>query len=308
MKKLKFIVLILPLIFFITGCSIEKENNNYEIDEEQSTPLLFEVTKDGNSNKLYLFGSIHVGDSSLYPLPNYVKKAYKESDAIAVEIDLIKFEEDFEAQMKLIQDLIATDGNTIMELLGEEEYSKLKKILEDAGLYNSLYEVYSPVMWESLLSNAQSNDAKLYSSLGIDQHILKKAKDDEKVIIELESIEFQINMLNEVDNDTMKLIFTSSIDHYDEGVKGLKELYELYKKGNRKELEKAISEEDVEGLDDYNNKILYERNIGMSEKLDKYFGEGKKVFCTVGLAHIIGEKSVIELLESKGYNVKQIKG
>lgn len=63
----------------------------------ENAPLLYKVT-DGDGNVIWLFGSIHVGRDDYYPLPEYVLDAYEGSDALAVELDAVAFENDMTAQ------------------------------------------------------------------------------------------------------------------------------------------------------------------------------------------------------------------
>ncbi len=309
MKKFKMLLLILPLIFFVSGCTPENNDSKKEEAKSTSSPLLFEVTKEGSDNKLYLFGSIHAAEASMYPLPDYVLNAYKESDAIAVEFDLVAYNQDLEGQMESLKNFINPNGESVSKYLGEETYNKAKTILEKAHLYNSMYDLYNVVMWFSLMENASMADAEIFSTFGIDNHILTKAKDDKKEIIELESPEFQTDLLLNMDSKIMLTLINEMVDNYDEEVDELKKLYEAYKKGDRENLEAMFKgdEEETKDLGDYNKLLITDRNKGMFAKLDQYFKDGKKVFCTVGLAHIIGGESIIELLEGKGYTIKQIK-
>ena len=57
---------------------------------------------------------------------------------------------------------------------------------------------------------------------------------------------------------------------------------------------------------EYNKLLLFDRNIGMANKLKEYFNDNKKVFYMVGAAHLVGDKGIAKLLENDGYNVKKV--
>lgn len=324
MKKLKLFMIIVPLIFFITGCGTEEEKIP-EVKEEPkitSTPLLFEATKEGSDTKLYLFGSIHAAKEDLYPFPDYVINAYKDSDAIAVEFDIIEYASDLKSQLEFAQKMVLQDGKSIIDYIGKDTYEKAVTILKNAKLYSNFYYTYHPVMWYSLLSNAMVADAKLDTNYGVDSHIIRKAKEDNKDIIELESFDYQMNMLLDVDSNIMSLMILGIVEIYDESVKNMEELYDSYSKGDLDKLKKLLHEDSeipdgikinddekklLEKMEEFNYKFLNGRNKGMFEKLNEYYNSGKNVFCTVGSAHIIGEESVIDLLKAEGYNIKQVK-
>ena len=58
---------------------------------------------------------------------------------------------------------------------------------------------------------------------------------------------------------------------------------------------------------EYNEKLITIRNNNMTDLLEKNFQEGKNVFCTVGLAHIIGKGGMIDQFEQRGYMVRVVK-
>lgn len=306
-KYLKYLVLLLVFSFLFVGCGKKKEEAKPEPIPD-NTPLLLEVTKEDSENKLYLFGSIHAADESMYPLPDYVMDAYKNSKAIAVEFDLIEYTKDLSSQMALLSQFVLPNGEKVSDYIDQERYNQGVEILKNAGLYSPVFDVYSPMFWFSLMENAAVLDADLDEKYGIDNYFLEQAKEDEKEIIELESAEYQYNLLSGFDYDAQVYLLTHSIDEYDEAKEALLELYKSYKEGNEKELEKLLLEESVdEYTKEYNDKLITIRNQNMAKSLEESLIEGKDVFCTVGLAHIIGEGGIADLLEQQGYTIQAIK-
>ncbi len=307
MRKLKFGVCLLCFLFMISGCNkVQEEQKN----TSTATPLLLEATKEGAGNKLYLFGSIHAGEETLYPLPDYVMNAYQDSDIVAVEFDLVDYEQDLDAQITLLSKFVNLDGKSIQDYIGEDSYHKGVEILKGAYLYSPMFDSYNPIMWQMLLENAAMVDANLEEQYGIDKFFLKQSKDDQKKILELESAESQYNMLLGFDSDTQVYLLEQALDTYEESKDNLKALYELYKKGNREELEELLFEEDAESneyMEKYNEELITKRNKNMANSLEQAMKDDKDIFCTVGLAHIIGEGGIVELLEQQGYTVSEVR-
>lgn len=306
MKKLKYFILLLGLSIILSGCTKKAE----PVLKSTSTPLLLEVTKEGMDNQLYLFGSIHAGEKTMYPLPDYIMDAYKKSDAIAVEFDLVEYSSDMSNQMELLSKFIIPDGKKITDYIEEETYRSGVEILENLGLYSPMYDNYSPMMWQTLMESAAMEEANLSAGYGIDTYMLEKAKEDGKKIVELESAEYQYNLLLSFDKEVQVYLLNESIENYETSKKNLKELYEFYKKGNKEDLEKIVLESEEEPNQyekEYNEKLITVRNNNMTDALEKYFKDGENIFCTVGLAHIIGEGGIANQLEQRGYTVKVVK-
>lgn len=303
MKKIKYFVLILCFTFLV-GCSNKKENQE---PIATTTPLLLEVSSPDQENKLYLFGSIHAADESLYPLPDYVVNAYNQSDALAVEFDIIAYTENLTNQLQLLAKFMYKDKDSIKNHISTETYESGVAILKEAGLYHTIMDQYYPIMWQSLIENSVLTDSGLEESYGIDKHFLTLAKENSKEIIELESAESQYEMLLGFSLETQVYLLEESIKAYDTLKENMRQLYMLYKEGNPNHLEQLLAAEETNAyVEEYNEQLVTIRNQNMTASLENYFKEGKNIFCTVGLAHIIGEGGIADLLEQKGYSVKQI--
>lgn len=325
-KQTKYIILSITLLIAITiGIIItqiinkqEKEATIKEKEEikEKITPLMYEITKDGNQNKIYLFGSIHIANTDKLDFPKYVNDAYNNSKYIACEFDLVEYQKDQNKILEAIQDLIYSDGSTIKDHLSENTYNKLVNFLKEKQMYSEIYDIYKPMFFESLITNIIANDTKINTDDGIDTYFLNKAKKDNKTILEVESYDYQVKLLNSFSDKLNELMLIDLIDNYDQEVQSLKDLYEAWKKGD---IEKLIEEsneeleiksnytkEEIQIIKNYNKQLIDDRNVNMTNKLIEYFNNNYNTFYMVGAAHLVGNQGIAHLLETKGYTVKQI--
>ena len=262
--------------------------------------------KDGYNSKLYLFGSIHAADDTMYPLSDRIINAYQDSDYVAAEFDLIEYMNDMSSQISGILPFMYSNNKSIKDDISDDLYKKVQVILEDADLYSSLYDRYKPIIWMSLVENAVINNSALDEQKGIDMYFLNKAKEDKKEIIELESANYQYGILSSFDIPMQVYLLEESVNNYDASLNQMKDLYELYKKGNKEDLENLLfSDEEMNEYDKiYNNALITVRNEKMTKLLEEYFAQDKNIFCTVGLAHIIGDNGIANLLKQDGYKVE----
>lgn len=332
-KKLWLFGIILFILFlggsFFIFKNLDKKNNNddikqNEVEKEESkkfaTPLLYEVTKKGSENKIYLFGSIHVADDRVYPMQDKIIEAYKNSDYLAVEFDLIKYEKDLQEQIDTMTLLAYSDGTTIKEHMYEDSYNLMVNYLKENKMYNSLYDYYKPALFYSLISNVQAIKSELDAEKGIDMYFLEKAKKDKKEIIELESAMYQYNMLASFPDEMYDYMIKYSILNDEYMVESTKKLYEawlvgnvddiiMYSMGEDEYVEQGTYDEykNVDSLmEDYNEKLIYVRNREMTEKIDDYFKDDKDIFLVVGIGHIVGEDGIVDLLTELDYNINLI--
>lgn len=320
MKKIISLIIALLIIVSLFGCTKAKEAGT-ETEGTQTdaaiTPLLYKVSDD-KGNHIWLFGSIHVGLGSFYPLPQYVTDAYESSDALAVEFDVISFSEDLQTQMDALTHLVYMDGTTIKDHISDELYKKSVEILKEYNIYSSALDYYYPVLWENLIQNAMLEQTDAYSDLGIDMHFLTLAHKQNKEIIDIESAEFQYDMMAGFSESLQILLLeeiVSSYEDIDSFSQELNDMVTLWSKGDEKEFadflnsdyDSVMTDEEKELLEEYNQAMLTDRNISMTEFAQDCLRDGEEVFICVGSAHIVGEGAMADLLAEKGYTVEIIK-
>lgn len=308
LKKFILITFIIPLIV-LTGCGKKGEIKTQA--EEEVTPLFYKITNRENNSTIYLLGSIHVAEDKIYPLNDTIMSAYHASDYLAVECDIVNIDSTVQAEQT--KKMMYTDGTTVKDHISEKVYQKMVQFLEDKGMYNTVYDSFKPIFFTSLFENMIYSEANLNPNAGIDMYFINLAMKDKKSILEVESIDFQFNLLSTLSDEINNLMLESYIEDYDIQVENTKELYGAWKKGDRKELERlslgedeSMPETERKFYEEYKKIAISDRNYGMVNKLEEYIYEGKNVFCVVGAGHIVGNEGIAKLMENKGYIVEQI--
>ncbi len=318
-KYLKYVMIILGvIILFVGSWLVFKSFNKNENESNSMTPLMYKVTKNGSNNVMYLFGSIHVTDLKDFDFPKYITDAYNESEYLACEYDIVAESEDPEALEKELAILVYADGTVLKDHMSETAYDKLVEFLNKKAGYDESFDSLKPFFFSSLISNYMVVDAGLSTSAGIDEHFLRMAKADKKKILEVETSEFQLNLLANFPDRLYEIEFIDTLDNYDEGIEELKKLYEAWKRGDPAEIAKMASEdvteedkekyseEDIKIIEDYSKSLVDDRNITMTDKFEEYFNNGYKTFFMVGAAHLVDDAGIASLLEQRGYTVEQI--
>ena len=292
------------------------------LTEQGVTPLMWELTT-GSGSKVIFMGSMHALKDEVYPLPERIMNAYNSSDVLAVECDVITAADDFSLAMKQMKEMYYDDGTVFQDHLSPEVAESFAKYAESCG-----YDVnnYSPCkLWviSSLAEEMSMRETKLKSDLGIDKNLLQMAHDDGKEIFEVESAEFQTDLLMNMPEDILEMMLASyTLENKEALIQSLEDTYTAWKTGDRQffedsndiekhiemqeELGVTVTDEEKELFEEYNRIMLYDRNEGMKEKAEELIKSGKNVFFVVGAAHFVGEKGLLRLLEKDGYTLTQV--
>lgn len=296
--------------------SKEESSKTSNISEnKQITPAVWKITSSDGKKSIYMMGSIHVADNSVNNMPDYFENIYNECNALAVEVDVTDITEDMSAYISGMQKLLYIDGTTIKDHISQDIYDKAVKILKDNNMYVSLYDYYNPFMWTSLIESISYKNSGLNSNYGVDTVLLKRAKNDDKKILEVESADIQFNMMAELSEELQEFLLASCVEdgYLEKQDKALNELYNKWKTGTIKaedvidDIDKSqVSEKEYALLKEYNDSMLNNRNVGMADKAEEYMNTDDMVLFVVGSAHFYGEQGILQLMQNKGYTVSQV--
>lgn len=271
--------------------------------------LMWKATAE-NGATLYLLGTIHVFRHEYYPLPLDMENAFDKSRALLVEIDLSK-SDPAATKALVIQKGIYPQGDDLTQHVSREVLEQLQAYsLKSGGLPMQALVHMKP--WMAAITIMEQEVEKLgYSPKeGIDRHFITEANEKGKKVIGLETEEFQLGVFSdlspELQEQMLKLTLVDMALLKDDANSMMKcwlegdenSLVELMTKDVREHPELAPVDE----------KLLYERNITMEKKLEAYLkGLPDDVFIVaVGSGHLVGPRSIVDLLKQKGYKVEQM--
>jgi len=294
MRFIKKIFGILFVLVFVFGCMSSVNSNNF----------LWKIEKKENVN--YILGSVHMMSEDSYPLNSSIIDAFNKSDFLVVEADITKTDNLMRAQ-KLTMENGYFKEKKLEDVLDKDLLNKLKNKISKYNIPFSKINQMKPWLASMTIEQLNIMQSGAKANLGIDSHFLTKAQEENMEIKELESIDLQMELLSSFTGETGVKFLKSSLKETEKKDK-FKKMVELWKHGKREEFKNFIFEERAEnpGLKDVYTKLLDERNIKMVEKIEGYFEDDKINFIVVGAGHLVGENGILNLLESKGYNIEQL--
>lgn len=313
----------LSIMMVLIGCSdteqepTDEENNQQDDTAEapQETDLdyngdggyLWKVTNEETT--AYIMGSIHLGHEDFYPLAPEIEDAYQSADVILPEINM--FEVDM-SEEEINEMALFDDETTLDQLLSEEAYSKLATIFETNGIAIEDFHDYQPWFIESLLSELIQAESDQQAEYGVDLHFLQRAIEDDKEIVELETIEDQYDMLTGFPLNLQVNTLEQYVAAYEEQAGWLNELSYNWIHGNEESSQDRFVKMMSESFDAADETFKYEmndrRNIDMANTIDDLLQQnsGQTYFAIVGTAHVVVEPAIPSELEKKGYDVERI--
>lgn len=261
---------------------------------------LWEV-KNGDAT-VYLFGSVHLANDSLYPFNQTVEEAFASADVLGVEADVSDM-----AAIQAVAPLMMLEDpeDTVYNHLTEEGIEIFESACKELGINPAMLEKFRVWVVGSNLMSMQLMQSEFTGGEGVDMYFLNKAKAAGKEIDSVEGLEYQIRLINSfTDKEQEDTFFT--LGSVEETTEDFQKLYDLYVQGDDAAMTEFLFKKDEEAFEsDVEDKILRDRNINMAEKIDAMLKTDKTYFVVFGLAHFLGDESVNRYLEDKGYTVER---
>ena len=296
----------------ITGEALPEEE-----PQDKATPLVYQVTGE-NGQQMYLMGTIHAGDVKTAYLPEEVYAAFAQADALAVEANVIAFEEQMEQDPATAQRVASLymnpDGKTMDQLLDAEVYEQALKLMKASGNYVQGIEYMTPFIWSNMIDQFFVSLSGIRSEKGMDMRLLKLAEEQGKKILEVESSLQQYEMFADFSRELQLLLLEFNLEYtVAEYAAELQEMYDLWCAGDEATLRKMLAEDDdemtaeeLELYQEYVDEVIIQRNEKMLEVAIDYLESGETVFYAVGLAHLLQENGLVDTLRAAGYTVEQL--
>ena len=264
--------------------------------------LLWEVSGNGLTKPSYIYGTIHMICKDDASLGDSLISVIQRSDRVYFEVDMDNLME----MLSAFKDFKMRNDTTLADLLSKEDYEKVKEFMErKSGLLPfSQLETYKPMLASSLL---MESGIGCDQAVAMEQLILEEAKRNKKRVDGLETMSYQASIFDSIPyklQAAQLLKYVNDSGSKSEADKQFEEMIEAYKAQDIEKMGEFVQEDD--GLGNYGDILIYNRNRNWVEKLKKVMPE-KSLTVAVGAGHLAGEQGLIKLLRKAGYTVKPVK-
>jgi len=269
---------------------------------ESDNTLLWRISGKDLKQPSYIFGTIHLLCKDDAGISGNMEKLIGRVDEVYFEVDLDNMLE----MMQSMKQMKMKGDTTLKDLLSEADYLLVKEYFNEKGgmLPFSMLEGYKPMLAASVISESSLPCGK---TAMMEQILMEKAKAKKKTIQGLESMSYQLSILDQIpykQQAEQLVAYIKKVEAGDGDNKELDELMSAYREQDLKKLEQLMLKSEV-GLTEFTEILLFKRNRNWVEKL-KTLLPGKTLLIAVGAGHLPGAEGVINLLRKAGYTVEPL--
>ena len=258
--------------------------------------LLWKITGNGIKAPSYIYGTIHLMCPDQIKMNNSLKTCFSSTKQLFLEVDM----NDPLLMVKTMQHSLMKNNESLEELVSKSDYDSMKQIFETrASIPLGLMGKVKPILlmsavFPSLLGCTPEAWETAFQNLAKEKNIPMKG---------LETIDFQMSVLDTIPTKIQALMLKDFLFHLDSTKKSFDEMLTIYLNKDINVLhELTVKDPD---FSNYEGVMLDNRNKNWLSIISKEIKE-KPTFFAVGAAHLGGEFGEISLLRKSGFKVTAV--
>lgn len=262
----------------------------------------------GQGRVAYLFGTIHVGQASFYPLAPEAQRVLADADHLVLELDTGANEDFLRAVARHGR---YADGGDIRQRLAPETLARLRTALHAEGVSLASMAQLKPWLIANFLLGMRLEREGYRRSDGVEEKLLAQARRRGTRVVQLESADSQLALFDTMNDIESERYLRETLDGLADGsvLRQAGRIIEAWRSGDTVALEALLPDATAGGgliADFTRRKLLGRRNPDMAAQIDTLMAQGGVLFVGVGLLHLLGENGLPQLLAQRGYLVERV--
>ncbi|UCG73153.1 MAG: TraB/GumN family protein [Chromatiales bacterium] len=259
---------------------------------------------EGARGQVRLLGSIHFLRASDYPLPPAMQRAYDEADVLVMELDMDDLDQ-LQAQATIMQMAMDPKGRNLETLIGPRDYAKARRDAEAINLQLDMFQPFEPWFASLQITQLRLMQLGFDPNLGLEQQWSVRARADGKEVRGLETLQDQLGALDSMPEQVQKKFFLMTIEEAVRAESMIDRTLSAWRNGDLDELGRETTQALREQPQVY-QKLLVDRNRAWTRQIKELARDDGNYLVIVGSAHLLGEDSVLQMLERDGYKSTRI--
>jgi uncharacterized protein len=287
----------LACLSMLFSCQAQQKQVSLPANKDNNS-LLWEISGKGLKQHSYLFGTFHLMCRGDIHFSDQLKTAVANASEVYLELDM----DDPAILLGGMMMMNMKNGKKLKDLYTAEEYEKVSSFFKDSlHMPINMMEGIKPYF---LVAMMYPKMMPCKTASGVEEELMKIAKQNKKDIKGLETLEFQAAVFDTIPYEQQAKELLKSIDSLPAYTLYFDSMMQVYKNQQLDKMEALFNNEEF-GMDQYQDLLLDSRNKNWVSQLKTLMTKGS-LLAAVGAGHLVGEKGLIALLKKEGYTVTPV--
>jgi uncharacterized protein YbaP (TraB family) len=264
-------------------------------------PLVWRI--DGPQAVHYIAGSVHALRDSDYPLPAAYGTAYAATAQLVLEVDAGETDGGRARERALAAGKLPR-GKTLCKLLGADGCAEAERLARTAGVDMGKVQRFEP--WRAALTLTADGvrELGLDAALGVDRHLLERARADRRTVLGLETAADQFAAFDGLSAELQKRLLIDSLEQLPSLPAALERIVTAWRDGDLAAL--AAQQDGIGEAPELHTALFAARHARWLPQLERLFRADAPTLVVVGAQHLVGKDSLLLALERAGFAPRRI--
>lgn len=256
----------------------------------------------------YLYGTVHVGEKSFFPLAPEVSRALAAANELVLELDT-RAHDAF--QQAVLAHGSYHSGDGIGRHVAPATLARLTTELHAAGIALSSVAHLKPWLLANILLGLELQRNGYDRTHGIESWLLANAATQGTTVTELESADYQLALFDTLSDEESERYLLHCLQELSDGssLRKARAVMNAWRFGDPAALAAVIAEATAD--DNVVSRftratLLGKRNPEMAARIARIMDAGSTAFVGVGLLHLLGADGLPQLLAQRGYQIERM--
>lgn len=258
-------------------------------------PAMWKVADEDTT--IYLFGTVHLLPDDVNWHSGAVKQALSSSGELVTEIDMTP---EALATISAAMNARGTlpEGETLRDLMNAEQRATFEAGIGKLGIPAGTFDRLEPWLASFAILQIALQSAGYSDDNGVEK-VLEATVSPSTGRVALEAVDFQIAVFDELPVEQQMLFLLEGAEDPIASIGALGRMVDLWSAGRAEDLG-ALMNEALMAHPNLAERLLYSRNANWAEWIDTRLDNPGTVFMAVGAGHLAGDRSVQDILATRG--------
>jgi len=258
---------------------------------------------DGDNNRVYLLGSVHLLREQDYPLPAGIYDAYDDAESLVMELDMDDL--DLGQMQSLVAELGSiADGGSLAAMMGPQ-YAEAETLAAPLEVPLELLSAMEPWLAAITVEQLVLQRIGFDPAFGIESHLVARAGTDGKEIVGLEELAEQLAFLDSLSLDAQRALLIQTLEEATDIEPMMDGLIDAWRRGDVGYLEDNMLADMMDYPELY-DAVVVRRNRNWVERIDTLLDADEDYLVIVGALHLVGKDSLPAMLGERGHIARQL--
>ncbi len=258
----------------------------------------------GETNSIYLLGSIHLLRPEDHPLPDAIDVAYDDADVIVMELDMDDLDPVY-TQTAFNKAGVMTDGTTLRDLMGDDLYAEAEQAAAVIDIPLDMLAQSEPWLAAMTVELMMLYRNGFNPGLGIEMTMTTRASADGKPIEGLETVDEQLAFLDGLPIEAQREMLLQALLESADLADSIDELIDAWRHGDTAVLEAGMLDT-VRKQSILTDTLITSRNRRWATTIATWLDDDRDYLVVVGALHLVGDEGVPALLSDQGIGIHQL--